>query len=50
MGIVYDELFTHVKRLLTNCLHDKAAEHNTFFSELPTFLADQRRTRKANDG
>ena len=75
------------KRLLTNRLHDKAAElelanswnhcvtttkyleyirsihgtHrsrlqlintsiDTFFSELRAFLADQRRTRKANDG
>ena len=24
---IYDDLFTHVKRLLTNCLHGKAANN-----------------------
>ena len=26
--VMYDELFTRVKRLLTNCLHGKEAEHS----------------------
>ena len=31
---MYDELFTRVKRLLTNCLHGKEVEHSYIIAEI----------------